>query len=129
VASLLDIAAGCSETVAVGGEQITVRGLGIKELAVLFRRFPALGAALTGQKSDEAVDLWALGPDFVAAVIAASTGAAGDPAHEAAAGRLPAPVQVELFGAAVRQTLPEGLESFLERLADLAQRLGVNQAS
>jgi hypothetical protein len=129
VASLLDIAAGCSETVSVGSKSVTVNGLGIRELAGLFRRFPALGAALSGQKSDEAVDLWALGPEFVAAVLAAATGYAGDVEHEAAAARLPAPVQVELFAAVVRLTLPEGLENFLGRIADLAQTLGVNQAS
>lgn len=123
MAGLLDIAGG-GETVAVRGQPVAVTGVSARGVAVLLGRFPELRALLTGREVDPG-RLVALGPDVVAAVIAAGTGAPGDEAAEAVADGLSVAEQADLLEAVLRLTLPRGLGPFVARLEALGEQLGV----
>lgn len=112
---LLDIAPERS-TVDVQGHTLEVRGVTVREIADLLRRFPGLRDLFAG--GDPAIQqLAGTMPELVAAVIASGLGQCGDAAHESAAEKLPAEAQAKLFGAILRLTMPGGVGPFVEELA------------
>ncbi len=117
MAGLVDIAA-VTETVAVGGVEVEVTGVSARGVASLLGRFPELRKLMTG--IEVAVeDMIAVGPDALAAILAAGTGAPGDKAAEAVAARLPLDAQANLLEAILRITLPGGVGPFVEKLSGL----------
>lgn len=122
MASLLDIA-DVGETVTVRGQAILVSGVSAHGIAVLLSRFPVLREALAGREVS-AERLVEVGPDAVAAIIAAGTGAPGNERAEAVAASLPVGDQIDLVEAILRVTLPRGVGPLVERVAAMAGALG-----
>jgi len=121
--SLADLA-GVGQDVTVRGQKVTVTGVSARGLALLFKRFPELVGAVTGAGLSLA-SLTELGPDVLAAVIAAGTGAPGDPQAEAVADRLGMSDQLSLIEAILSETFAGDPEDFMKRLENLAGAVGV----
>lgn len=122
-ASLLDLA-GVGRTVTVRGLDIPVTGISARGLAVLFSRFPALVDAVTGAGLDLS-SIADLGPDVLAAVIAAGTGHPGDSKAEAVAASLSMSDQLSLVEAIGSETFAGDAQNFMRRLESLAAGVGV----
>ena len=120
--SLLDIAPS-SETVMVRGTAVEVGGVSAAGFAHLLGRFPELRKLMTGMKVEQD-DLFSLAGEAIAPIIAAGTGAPGNPEAEAIAGKLSVDEQSDLIAAIFRQTFPQGVGPFVERLSGLAESLG-----
>ena len=121
---LIDIAP-ASETVTIRGQAVDVCGVSASGVAQLLARFPDLRRLFSGR--DVAVeDLIGMGGEIVAAVIAAGTGAAGDPEAERAADRLSVDEQADLLIAIARVTLPGGVGPFVEKLTGAGGALGLD---
>ena len=120
---LIDIAP-ATETVEAQGKPVTVHGVSAKGLAHLLVRFPELRRLMTGQEV-EADQLFAMGGDAVAAIIAAGCGYPGDDSAEVIGGALSLDVQADLLAAILRLTLPRGIGPFVEKLTALGGLLGV----
>ncbi len=65
-----------------------------------------------------------MGGEIVNAILAAGTGAPGDPDAEQAAGRLSIDEQADLMAAIARATLPNGVGPFVEKLTALGVAVG-----
>lgn len=123
MSGLLDLA-GAGRAVHVRGATVTVTGISARGLAALLRRFPALLEMLDGKGLN--IDALAtLGPDVLAALIAAGTGAAGDARAEAVADGLGIADQLALVEAIAAETFSGDPAGFLSRLTALAGGLGV----
>lgn len=122
-ASLLDLA-GVGRTVSVRGLDIPVTGISARGLAVLFARFPSLVDAVTGAGLDLS-SLADLGPDVLAAVIAAGTGHPGSEQAEAVAASLSMADQLSLIEAIGQETFAGDAGNFMKRLEALAAGVGV----
>lgn len=122
-ASLLDLA-GVGRTVSVRGLEIPVTGISARGLAVLFGRFPQLVDAVTGAGLDLS-SLADLGPDVLAAVIAAGTGHPGSEQAEAVAASLSMSDQLSLIEAIGHETFAGDAQNFMARLERLAAGAGV----
>ena len=115
-----------AEAVAVGGQDVAVRGVSARGVAILLGRFPELRALLARQETAIGPErLLELVPDAVAAIVAAGIGHPGDPKAEAWAEILPVETQLDLLDAILRLTMPKGIGPFVERLAGLLGQLGV----
>ena len=114
---LVDIAP-ATERVTVRGQEIEVCGVSAAGVAQLLARFPDLRKLFAGRDVGME-EMMAVGGELVAAIIAAGTGAPGDPAAEAAAGRLGIDEQADLLSAILRVTLPKGVGPFVEKLLAL----------
>jgi hypothetical protein len=113
---LLDIAPPGVEKVA----GVDVRGIGIKGVIALMRRFPELKTLLAGGKLD-AGRLIELAPDAVAAIIAIGCGNINSPEAEAVASDMGLEMQTEFVETIYKLTMPSGFGPFVERL----ERLGL----
>ena len=122
-ASLADLA-GAGRDVEIRGLRVTVTGVSARGLATLFKRFPDLVGAVTGAGLSIA-SLTEMGPEVLAAVIAAGTGAPGDPAAEDVADRLGMSDQLALIEAIIGETFAGDPEGFMKRLENLAGAVGV----
>jgi hypothetical protein len=122
-ASLADLA-GVGRDVEVRGLKVTVTGVSARGLALLFKRFPELVGAVTGAGLSLA-SLTELGPDVLASVIAAGTGAPGDPQAEAVADGLSMSDQLALIDAILLESFGGDPEGFMQRLEKLAAGVGV----
>lgn len=127
MASLLDIA-DVGETVRIRGAGIPIKGVSARGIAILLSRFPALGVLMTGREV-VAADLIQIGPDFLAALIAAGTGHPGEEEYEAAADDLTIDEQSELVEAILRVTLPRGVGPLVARLQAMGNVLGAGAAA
>ncbi|TGQ69517.1 hypothetical protein EN829_015040 [Mesorhizobium sp. M00.F.Ca.ET.186.01.1.1] len=114
---LLDIAP-LTEKVTVSGKQIEVFGVSAAGIASLITDFPEIKKLMSGKEVDVS-SLLAMSGDAIAAVIAAGVGHPGDEAYQTAAGRLPLEAQVDILGAIIKVTLPNGIGPFLEKLTAL----------
>ncbi|MGR3593101.1 MAG: phage pre-tape measure protein [Limimaricola soesokkakensis] len=122
---LVDIAS-ASATVTIRGQAVEVHGVSASSIAHLLGRFPDLRRLFSGR--DVAVeDMMAMGGEIVAAVIAAGTGATGDPEAERAADRLSVDEQADLLIEIARVTLPGGVGPFVEKLTGAGGALGVDR--
>jgi len=119
MADLLDIAPATSvEVVKIDGKRIVVHGLHGDAIASIVSRFPELGMLLGGGGN--------LGPRLIerfgaaiGPIIAAGCGHLGDEKYEQHAGRLLVEHQLNLLKAIIGLTFPQGITSFVERLATL----------
>lgn len=118
--ALTDIAV-ATRDVPVPGGTLRIRGLSLQAIADLIARFPAIGQLTAGEDvTFDAASLMRLGPDAVAAAIAAAAGNPGDEAAERAAREnLSLEVQTEIVEAILALTLPSGIGPFIARLAAL----------
>lgn len=127
MATLLDIAT-VSEFVKVPGpkgsqQEIEVFGVSAEGIASLLQRFPEMRMLMTGQEL-EAGALMKMAPDAIAAIIACSTGTAGNKKAEKIAAALPVEYQVDILESTIRLTMPHGIGPFARRLSTLAQLIG-----
>lgn len=123
MSSLADLA-GVGRDVEIRGRKVTVTGVSARGLATLFRRFPELVGAVTGAGLNIA-SLVEMGPEVLAAVIAAGTGSPDDPDAEAVADRLGMSDQLALIEAIILESFGGDPEGFMKRLEGLAGGLGV----
>lgn len=114
---LVEIAA-VTEKVTLAGAEVEVPGVSAAGIASLLSRFPALRKMMSGVEV-AAEDMLAAGPDALAAILAAGTGAPGDAEAEAAAAKLSLGDQADLLAAILRVTLPGGVGPFVEKLEGL----------
>ena len=117
MAGLVDIAP-VTEKVTVAGTEVEVPGVSAAGVAVLLHRFPELRKLMSGIEV-AAEDLLKVGPDALAAILAAGTGEPGNEKAETAAARLTLGDQADLLAAILRVTLPGGLDPFVEKLSRL----------
>lgn len=108
---LLDIAP-VIDTVEVNGESVSVPGISVEGIVSLLRRFPVLNDMASKGISVEG--LYAMGPDVVAAVIAAGCGNPGNEQVEQIAKLLNLQAQIDLLNAILKRTMPKGVTPFLE---------------
>lgn len=115
---LLDIAP-ASKPVLVpsddGEVSVNVRGLSISDIRDLLARFPEV-VGMLGSGKVKPADVIRMGPDIVAAIIAAACGNPGHEKVEAFARELGAGVQVEILTATLKLTMPRGPGPFVELL-------------
>jgi hypothetical protein len=119
MADLLDIAPSSSvEVVKVDGKRIIVRGLHGDAIASIVSRFPDLAVLLSGGGN--------LGPRLIerfgaaiGPIIAAGCGHLGDEKYEQRARELLVEDQLNLLKAIIGLTFPNGIASFVEKLATL----------
>jgi hypothetical protein len=117
MADLLDIAPSTAvEVVKIDGKRIVVRGLHGDAIASIVARFPELGVLLGGGGN--------LGPRLIerfgaaiGPIIAAGCGHLGDEKYEQHARTLLVEHQLNLVKAIIGLTFPNGIASFVERLA------------
>lgn len=123
VDSLLDIAP-LSETISVGGKQIEVSGISIKNVANLLVRYPKLLDILLQRKTLDAKELVSLVPEATAAVIAIGVGRPSDKKFEAKAETLAIGDQIALVSAIIKFTLPGGFGPLVEQIEGLTAIAG-----
>lgn len=124
---LVDIAP-AAETVSIRGQQVSVVGVSAAGVAGLLARFPELRRVFAGR--DVPVEqMMTMGGEIVNAILAAGTGAPGDPDAEQAAGRLSIDEQADLMAAIARATLPNGVGPFVEKLTALGVAVGVRDVA
>jgi hypothetical protein len=124
--SLLDISP-VKETVSVHGQDVEVTGVSAEGIAYLLGKFPQVKDALMGKGLEVTPQaLLEQGPTFVAAIIAAGTGAPGNAEVEKIAAGLAVGVQVEFIDKIIKLTLPGGVGPFVDRLQ---QMLGAAEGS
>lgn len=127
MAGLVDIAA-ITEKVTIAGTEVEVPGVSAAGVAVLLSRFPELRKLMSGIEVS-AEDLLKVGPDALAAILAAGTGEPGNEKAEAAAARLTLGDQADLLAAILRVTLPGGLDPFVEKLTGLGLLMAPDKAA
>lgn len=127
LASLSDLA-GVGRDVTVRGRTVTVTGVSARGLATLFRRFPDLIGAIAGAGLSVSA-LAQMGPDVLAAVIAAGTGSPDDPAAEEVADRLAMSDQLALIEAIMSESFGGDPAGFMKRLESLAAGVGAQKAA
>lgn len=120
MADLLDIAAATAvRAVWINGKRITVRGLNSNDIAFIVSRFPDIKNLLSGGEFNQA----AIAPLIiqlgaaVGPIIAAGCGRLGDDQHEHVAATLAVPDQAMLFEPIWMLTFPNGIRSFVEKMA------------
>lgn len=123
MATLLDIAPS-HRTVPVRGADVEVTGVDLFDLVRLIGRFQGMEGLLDGGLSITSIQ--AMGPEFVAAVIAAGTGQPGNPEAEAVAARLSLHDQLGLLSAIIEETMPLGMGELAARVVVLAKSLGAS---
>ena len=121
IATLKDIGDIC-ETVEVAGKKISVYGISAEGFVTLMSRFPPIEKALAGGSITKE-ELASLGPDALAAFIAAGCGDPGDEVSENIARRIPLEKQMDICESILKMTFPGGLGPFVERLTRFAADL------
>jgi len=111
---LLDILP-AHETVKVGGTDVQVGGLSIKDIALLMGRFPTVRDLLSGN-SVGAEDVITTCGDAVGAIIACGCNLGRNAQAEEIAARLTIGEQLDLLSAIIRLTVPEGFGPFAKKL-------------
>lgn len=129
MASLLDVAA-VPRTVEINGIQVAVYGVSAQGVASLMARFPAFGKFMSGT-NPSTEELMKVGPEALAAFIAAGTGKLDDPEAEKIAGTLSVGSQLELVDMILKLTFPRGVGPFVQKLRDLGvmAQQGVREVS
>jgi len=116
-ATILDIAS-APRTVDVNDVAVAVYGVSGKGVAAILARFPEVGKLFSGIQPDKAA-LMKLGPDALAAFIAAGCGKPDDAEAEAIASNLSVGQQLELIDMIIKLTFPRGIAPFVAQLRDL----------
>lgn len=116
-----------SETVTVGNTAIAVPGVSVAGIADLMRRFPKIRDLFSGSEVAISVEtLLEIGPDIVAAIIAAGCGSPGNAEQEAVAANLPVMTQTRFLTAILKVTFPDGLGKAGALLTELASAAGLS---
>lgn len=116
--SLLDIGIPF-ELVPIGDKKLRVQGLSSEDVTAIFARFPdALKWLSPGGLKPE--DMVKIGPEAIAAVIAAASGMPGNPEAESVARALPVEAQLDVLAATGRLTFKSGFGPFVQRIVALA---------
>lgn len=123
MASILDIAP-LNETV----QGVPVYGISAHGVAHLLAKFPQLRAVMAGRSVDEQ-DLFALGGEVVAEIIAAGTGNVANEEVITHVKHFNAEQQVEFLSVILRLTMPRGVAPFMETVGKLADSLNGGAAS
>jgi hypothetical protein len=100
MAGLLEIA-NVPRMVNVLGKDVDVFGISGRAVAALMARFPAVGKMFSGIEVQKE-DLYKMGPEVIAALIAAGCGKPGDPAAEEFAANLGVGDQLDLLDEILR---------------------------
>lgn len=112
---LYDIS-GFGEDVPISDTQkLRVKGISAKGVLQLLLRFPDMQRWLSGQ-TISVTDVMLQTPEAIAAIIAAGTGAPGDPDAEEIASNIPVEVQSDIVDAVYRQTFRNGFGPFVKRV-------------
>jgi len=120
MADLLDIAPSTTcEVVKIDGKRIIVRGLHGDAIALIVSRFPELGMLLGGGGGNIGPRLIERFGAAIGPIIAAGCGHLGDEKYEQHARTLLVEHQLQLIKAIIGLTFPNGIASFVERLATL----------
>lgn len=115
---LLDIAPQ-SEDIALGNDKfLKVSGISFADIVTLLQRFPDAQTWIAGAKLDPD-RLLKIGPDAVAAIIAAAAGLIGDKKAEEVASKLGVETQLDALEAIGRLTFRSGFGPFVQRIAGL----------
>ncbi len=123
MATLLDIAP-AMETVNVGGVDVRVYGVALRNLTDLWFRFPQVASLFEG--ADHAVDaLMRMSGEVVAAIIACGLREPGNAEYEAHAQTLALDTQAVIVAAILRVTFPRGVGPFVESLTGAASSLNL----
>jgi len=125
ITDLISAAAPESTTVPLGGMDVAIRQVSLIDMLRIIKRFPALKALFSGDTATLIDLLIDCGPDAVAAVLACATGHPGDKTVEIGIQALPDDALISLLAAAIRITMPDGVESFFARLVTLANAAGL----
>lgn len=121
--SLLDIAPS-ARTIPAGGINVPVFGVSAAGIAALMTDFPDLkNMFVGGALKFDVPTLVAVAPKAIAAIIAAGTGSASDPAAIQIAANLPVGKQMEFLETIVELTMPDGIAPFMEALDRIVNRL------
>ena len=112
---LLDIAPTMKEV-----HGVDVYGISSESLVILFRRFPSL-AELSVGNGINAQELLKIGPEAVAAIIAAGCGSIGDEKAEKIASKFGVEMQMDLLTEIGGLTFPSGFGPFVARLASFSK--------
>lgn len=116
---------GKNPTVTLRGVDIEITGISAKSFSVLIARFPQILEMLDGRASSFNLEtLVAVGPEFVAAVLAAGTGSLADPEAEKNAARLTLDDQFTLLEAIMKWTFAD-VGEFLARIERAAESTGL----
>ncbi len=117
-------------TVEVKGVAVPVTGVSALGIAYLFNRFPVVRELIGGKDVDLSADaLMTLAPEAVAAIIAVGTGAVNDSHAEAVAATLGVGDQVDLLEAIIKETMPNGVAPFVQKLSVMFKGLNVEPMS
>jgi DNA integrity scanning protein DisA with diadenylate cyclase activity len=116
---------GKNPKVIIRGVEIEITGISAQSLSVLIARFPQILELLDGRASSFKLEtLVAVGPEFVAALLAAGTGSLADPDAERNAGRLTIDDQFTLLEAIMKWTFAD-VGEFLARIERAASSTGL----
>lgn len=115
---LLSIVAPAAEVSVGSGQTVSVRGVSLRDIALLLARFPELLQLFNGRDLD-AQRLLKAAPDAASAIMAAAAGHANDPAAEKFCDGLGLAVQTEMLIKIMELTFPSGLGPFVEALERL----------
>lgn len=117
--SLLDIAP-ITGKVKVGEQELELRAITVRDVAVILARFPEVQKAFSGKDVDVSIAMREA-PEAVAAAIACGVGKAGEEEYEQhALNALSPEYQMDILQAILRLTLPRGFGPFVEKLNGLA---------
>jgi hypothetical protein len=123
---------GANGSARIGEGEIEVYGISVQTIAQLIADFPQIRRLFDPQQPGGALpdDLFArlirTAPQAVHQILAAGCGQPGDATAEAEAATLPLEVQMELFEAIARLTMPQGFGPFVEKLSRLIRVFNPN---
>lgn len=124
ILSLMDLPMKTEEVVFDSENSLRVRGLSMKEITLLLKRFPTMAGFFAGVGFDptQMVDL---GPEIVGALCASAMGELGNEEAEARAATIPIGLQMDILEAMGRCTFSNGFGPFATRVATIARVLFV----
>jgi len=112
--SLTDISPS-PRSVLVNGVNVDVYGISGRGFASLMVRFPAIGKMMNSIQVPKE-ELIKMGPEALAAFIAAGTGQPGNEEAEKVAADLPVSSQLDLIEQILKLTFPKGVGPFVKQL-------------
>jgi hypothetical protein len=126
MADLLDIAPSVSVGVVdIGGQTITVRGIGVNAAVSIITRFPALKDLLRDGLGEDLIPRLIMGCSAaVGPIIAAGCGHLGDEAYERSAEHnLSIQLQIRFLKTILSATFPNGVRPFFDELTEFLNLL------
>lgn len=115
---LLDIAPAAKRVMiptSEGEAPVDVRGLSISDIRDLLARFPEV-VGMLGSGKLKVADVLKMGPDIVAAIMAAACGSPGSEQAEAFCKEMGAGIQAEILTHVIKLTMPRGPGPFVDLL-------------